>query len=78
MFGMEAVLTRFGIGVDNNNGITFSKDGKVYFANNEIAPKKAYVSVRSKKQFAMLQPSTKSRFDIGLIIKNQEYLFLFD
>ena len=37
----------------------------------ELAPKKAYVSVRRKRQFAILQPSTKSRFDIGLNIKGK-------
>ncbi|WP_299526537.1 DUF4287 domain-containing protein [Winogradskyella sp.] len=32
----------------------------------ELVPKKVYVSVRAKKQFAIIQPSTKSRIDIGL------------
>lgn len=36
----------------------------------EIAPKKNNVSIRRSKQFALLQPSTASRLDIGLILKN--------
>lgn len=37
----------------------------------EIVPKKANVSVRRKKQFALIQPSTKSRVDLGLKLKNK-------
>jgi predicted transport protein len=38
----------------------------------EIAPKRAYVSLRRNKQFAILQPSTKTRMDIGLNLKGVE------
>jgi hypothetical protein len=35
----------------------------------EVAPKKNNVSIRRHKQFALLQPSTADRIDVGLILK---------
>ena len=37
----------------------------------EIAPKKASVSLRTTKQFVLIQPSTKTRIDLGLKIKDR-------
>jgi len=34
----------------------------------EVAPKKGYLSLRRRKQFAMIQPSAAGRIDVGLIL----------
>lgn len=41
-------------------------------AEFEIAPKKAYVSLKRKKQFVTLTPASKTRFEIGFNLKGVE------
>jgi hypothetical protein len=41
-------------------------------ADVEAAPKKANVSLRRRKQFALAQPTTRTRLDLGLILKGRE------
>lgn len=37
----------------------------------EVAPKKGSVSLRRAKQFALIEPSTKTRIDLGLNLKGE-------
>lgn len=45
---------------------------KGFGSDIEIAPKKANVSLRRNRQFALVQPSTKTRIDLGLKLNDAE------
>ena len=45
---------------------------QIFDGDFEIAPKKTYVSLKRKKQFIILNPASKTRFEIGFNLKGTE------
>ncbi len=48
---------------------TLVKQVAAFGKDVELAPKNAYVSLRRSKQFGLIQPSTATRMDVGLVLK---------
>jgi hypothetical protein len=48
---------------------TLAKGIAAFGGDVEFAPKNAYVSLRRSKQFGLIQPSTATRMDVGLVLK---------
>ena len=45
---------------------------KKFGGDVEISPKKTYVSLRRSKQFGLIQPTTKTRVDVGINLKGEK------